>query len=288
MNQLMVCLVGEQPIPNLLPIRHSQATRVALVYSEFTRKVKDNVKNLAASQLAVVDWEVVPYDIVAIQNELENQLKQSGSSPSEILFNLTGGTKPMSLAAFRLAERMMAPVLYLQSEGGKSILYRYRFDGGNLKMIENSEVPEALTIDDYLKVHGFFSYQKRSIKERFEQAIYDALFPIVSEIAAGVNIGVQDIDLIIRIRNQIGLVEVKSGKAAERKSGIDQLSTISQREYLGTYAKRFLILNRQLGTNNRKVADEHKILVIELLKSQGDVLHPSDRSKLIESVKKHL
>ncbi len=34
MKPVMICLVGEQPVPNLLPIRYCQPQQVVLVYSE--------------------------------------------------------------------------------------------------------------------------------------------------------------------------------------------------------------------------------------------------------------
>src|SRR5947209_13555639 len=108
-------------------------------------------------------------------------------------------------------------------------------------MLERKEViAESLTVDDYLKADGLFEYKNGVIREPFEEKVANALRPHVSEIVSGVALGTLEIDLVIRHRNQVGIAEVKSGRAASRKDGIDQLSTASQREFLGTYTARFL------------------------------------------------
>lgn len=43
-----------------------------------------------------------------------------------MIFNLTGGTKPMSLAAFLVAFQRKAPFVYFQTEGGHSLLFHYK------------------------------------------------------------------------------------------------------------------------------------------------------------------
>lgn len=288
MKPVMICLVGEQPMPNLLPIRHCQPSRAILVHSDWTKKVSDNLEKLLGQRFPVASCKIPPYDIVAAQQCLAEYLYQHGWQGEDLLFNLTGGTKPMSLAAFRLAQEQSAPIVYLQSEGGQSLLYRYEFKNDELVLRERSVVGELLTIDDYLKVHGLGNYQQRTQTEPFQQMVFDTLQPHVSEIISGVSIGSLEIDLTIRCGNQVGVAEVKSGKAAERKDGIDQLSTASQREFLGTYTKRFLILERRLGTNNRELAQAHHIIVIELLGDSSNGLSQENREHLVETVTKAL
>jgi hypothetical protein len=132
----LVCLVGEQPIPNLLPIREFQPDKVILVFSERTKKVSDNLKNLFGKRQTEFLKVSNPYDIIGCENELQEFLKSkfSDAKESEFAFNLTGGTKPMSLAAYNLARRMNAPVIYLQSEGASSVFY---IDRGKLAHLAN-------------------------------------------------------------------------------------------------------------------------------------------------------
>lgn len=288
MKGVMICLVGEQPVPNLLPIRHCRPKQVVLVYSATTKRVSDNLERLLKGKFSVLSHEVPPYDIAAAQESLAGYLCQQGWQGADLLFNLTGGTKPMSLAAFRLAQEQNAPIVYLQSEGGQSVLYHYAFDKGELLLRERAVLGELLTIDDYLKAHGIVNYQRRAQMDPFQQLVFDALQSHVSEIVAGVSVGSLEIDLTMRCCNQVGVAEVKTGKAAERKGGVDQLSTASQREFLGTYTKRFLVLDRQLGTNNRELAQAHSIIVIELLGDHSHSLSEENRKHLVETVTRDL
>lgn len=280
----MICLVGEQPVPNLLPIRHCKPSQVLLARSDTTKRVSDNLEQLLKGDFAVIPHDVPPYDIVAARKSLVECLDCHCWQGTDLLFNLTGGTKPMSLAAFWLAQEQEAPIVYLQSEGGRSLMYRYEFNNNELVLRRCDVIGELLTIDDYLKVHGLGSYQRRAQTEPFQQLVIDGLRRHVSEIISGVSVGALEIDLTIRCGNQVGVAEVKSGKAAERKNGIDQLNTASQREFLGIYTKRFLILDRRLGTNNRELAQAHNIIVIELLDDCPSGLSETNRTYLVKTV----
>jgi hypothetical protein len=283
-SDVMICLVGEQPLPNLLPIRHFQPRRVVLVSTRTTEKISQNLEALLKDQFEIGTVNVPAYDILAAQGILGKALAQYSPQTQHMIFNVTGGTKPMSLAAFRVAEKLGARVIYLESEGGRSILHHYGFSGRDLAPEEPVTIGELITIDDYLKAHGLGAYQQRPIREPFERLVFESLEPHVSEILPCVSIDALEIDLMIRLSNQVGIAEVKSGKAAERKNGIDQLSTASQREYLGTYTKRFLIVDRNPGTNNQKLAEAHRIRVIPLLGDHNAGLSEQEVRKLGETV----
>jgi hypothetical protein len=283
MNQVMVCLVGEQPVPNLLPIRFLSPKQVVLVHSDFTKRVSENLEQLLKGRFTVHLLEVSPYDIDKVVLSIDEFLSEKGWN--DLVFNLTGGTKPMSLAAFLVAQKQGADVAYLQSQGGQSLLYSYDFDKAEPILRERTIIGESLTIDDYLKVHGLGNYHFDTQREPFQQLVFEALKPYVSEVAYGVKYGGSlDIDLIIRCGNQVGIAEVKSGKAAERKSGIDQLNTASQRDFLGTYTRRFLIADRPLGSNNSELAKAHNILAIELMGDHATGLSRKNIKHLVQSV----
>ena len=94
-----------------------------------------------------------------------------------------------------------------------------------------------------------------------------------------------EVDLVFRIDNQIGIAEVKTGRKALSKEGIDQLNTAAGREYLGTYTKKFLIIDREYEQNNKILAKERNIHVIELKDSNVNYLTPSDEVFLKETIK---
>ncbi len=286
-QKVMIALIGEQQIPNLLPIRYEKPDRVILVYTDRTEKGFERLKNLLGN--AHVDPIKIksPYDIFAIQQELGGFINDNEFSSSNVIFNLTGGTKTMALASYHLAEELSSPFLYLQSEGGKSLIYRYEFSNGEAQLIKRDEIPGVLTIEDYLNAH-LGSYTKASAKEPFEKLVHDALCSSVDETANSVIHGALEIDLVIRCGNQVGIAEVKSGKKSLKKEGIDQLNTAGEQRYLGTYTRKFLIVNKKVGSQNRELAEAHRIKIIELCNSENGSLSGDDKDNLIQTIRKDL
>ncbi len=286
-QKVMIALIGEQPIPNLLPIRYEEPDRVMLVYTERTEKGFERLKDLlGATKIDPLKIDS-PYDIFSILRDLRRSINDNGFDCSSIIFNLTGGTKPMAFASYRLAEEFSSPFLYLQSEGGKSLIYRYEFSSGAAQLIKRDVIPDVLSIDDYLKAH-LGSYNEAVPKDPFEMLVKEALVNSVSETASSINHGALEIDLVIRCGNQIGIAEVKTGKKARKKEGIDQLNTAGEQRYLGTYTRKFLIVDREIGSQNRALAEAHRINVIELCSGENGELSSEDKEKLVRTIRKDL
>ena len=286
-QKVMIALIGEQPIPNLLPIRYEKPDRITLVYTNRTEKGFERLKGLLGEDIVDPLKIKSPYDIFEIEQDLGSFINRNGFNPSHIIFNLTGGTKPMAFASYHLAEELSSPFIYLQSEGGKSLIYRYEFLEGKIRLIKKDAIPTLLTIDDYLKAY-LKSYNKASKKESFEELVYDAICDSVDECERSIIHGSLEIDLVMRCGNQVGIAEIKSGKKALKKEGIDQLNTASEQRYLGTYTRRFLIVDREIGSENRALAEAHRIRVIELCSADTGVLSPEDSDELRRAIRKDL
>lgn len=286
---MLLSLVGEQPVPNVLPIRHLQPEEVALIHTHTTKRVSDNLAPLLRKDYRIITHEVTAYDILKLRRGLENLIERRGWSPGDIVFNLTGGTKPMAWAAFQLAQELKAEFVYLQSEGGNRLLYSYSFADGALSLLKKEEVAEHLSIDDYLLAHGLKGYRLQKKYQWFESLVYETLKPRVSEIIANVKLWNLEIDFVVRLGNQFGIIEAKSGDSDKKKEAIDQLSTASQREFSGTFIKRLLVLKRPLGSDNKKLADAHNIVEIVLPSADKENgLSEKDGHLLIDSVIKTL
>lgn len=286
-QRVMISLIGEQPIPNLLPIRYEKPDRVILVYTDYTKNGFERLKNHLGDDLVEPLKVDSPYDIFAIQEDLKMLINSKGFSSFNTIFNLTGGTKPMAFASYLLAEELSSPFLYLQSEGSKSLIYHYEFSKGKAQLIKRDVIPDVLTIDDYLKAH-LGSYGRASVKEPFEELVSTALCDSVSEIANSVTKGTLEIDLVIRCGNQVGIAEIKSGKKALKKEGIDQLNTAGEQRYLGTYTRKFFIVDRKIGSQNRALAEAHHIRVVELCSAESGSLSPEDRENLVQIIRTDL
>jgi len=290
-----LALIGEQPMPILLPDRFLQPERTLLVCTRRTLPVAERLQRLLPHACSE---EVDPYDLPAILARL-NAL---APADQPTIVNLTGGTKMMMLAAFALAMQRDWDFVYLESERPPAILYRYTTVGG-LRRKAQTKLPALITAADYLHAHlsGFriegFSrdeHGRLTAGGQLEQAVCEALRPHVDEVLAGVRPDGADnqieLDLVIRVGNRVGVAEVKLGGGGERpKQGIDQLSTATSREYLGIYTARFLITATPLARSVQRLASEKQVTVVTLNEYRlGAPLTPADQQHLSQAVRQRL
>ncbi len=266
MQTAMVALVGGQPLPNLLPIKHYRPNAVTLLYTDTTRKVYERLCRTIRCTTQVYSLEVDPYDIVATEKALEEHI-QSSSSSNRFLFNLTGGTKAMAFAAYRVAERHRAEILYLESERKKSTAYRYIWRNGDLQKETPEELSACLTLADILNVHfgpGMWREHGTGRGSPFEEAIATALHPRVDEVMVGVKAldGQVDIDLVVRLGNQWGIIEAKSGENGRKLDGVKQLSNAVR--HLGTYTQQFYVITVERNDAHEAVINALGIQVVTL------------------------
>ncbi|RMH45758.1 MAG: DUF1887 family protein, partial [Gammaproteobacteria bacterium] len=96
----LLSLIGEQPIPNLLPIRALQSDENILVYTNRTEPVARRLRRLISGHDDLKnDLQVPAYNFEQALQAMQQRL----DGIAEVTFNLTGGTKMMALAAYALA-----------------------------------------------------------------------------------------------------------------------------------------------------------------------------------------
>src|SRR5205814_306814 len=104
----MIALVGDQPLPNFLAVRHFHYDKVLLVYTRETQTqykyLKAALQKEALEKVEGVETEA--FYINQIAQRLDEELTYLGldDASEQLVFNLTGGTKAMSLAAFQVAQ----------------------------------------------------------------------------------------------------------------------------------------------------------------------------------------
>ncbi len=114
---MLISLIGEQPIPNLLPIRYLKPERNMLVYSQKTRERARFLRRLiGGAEDLREDLQVDAYDFPKILATLQERLAQR----TDVQFNLTGGTKMMALAAYALAAQRLTTQIYQRMLGHTS------------------------------------------------------------------------------------------------------------------------------------------------------------------------
>lgn len=287
MSTALVLLVGEQPVPNLLPTRHLQPDVAVLVHTDRTKGIAERLKMLLGRRCLLCP--VDPYDLPEIQRALQDFLQRELAG-HQLLFNLTGGTKPMFLAALQVAFQHWAPFIYFQTEGGRSLLYFYRFtEQGQAQLEKQEEISATITLDDYLRAQ-VGNYTTEQPRNDFEQQVYQTLQGIPElEIFSSVRpqgLEALEVDFVVRLSNQVGVIEAKTKGA---KSGIDQIQAVAEQRYLGTYVAKFLISGKAVDRNNKNLAQAYKIEVIELPSyANTGSLSESDREELRQRILRKL
>lgn len=292
MNEVMVCLVGEQPMPNLLPVRFDQPSEVVLVYTEGTKEVCIRLKNVLCADRLVYSLPVHPYDILDTMRGLRDFINGRGWKQDRIVFNITGGTKAMSLAAYTLAEEWRRPFLYVESEESESQVLRYSFSSttGEAVLSKSEVIPGVITLDDYLRVH-LDSYQQALKNNKFEDTVRETLKSQVDELRPNIGLHGQavEIDLVLRCGNQVAIAEVKdTDDGGQLGKGIRGLISVGRRDLLGTYTKKMIILGKPWPrnvSNTKEFAQDSEIRIIEL-PSYGETgfLSEQDKERLIREV----
>jgi len=80
MSKTTLSLVGEQPVPNVLPIRHLQPTDVALIHTHTTKRVSDNLAPMLKKDCRVIPYEVTAYDILKVRHSLKDLIEKNAGS----------------------------------------------------------------------------------------------------------------------------------------------------------------------------------------------------------------
>ncbi len=284
MKTALISLIGEQPAPNLLPTRHLKPDVAVLVHTDRTAQVAKNLRALLENECGVHLCEVPPYNILGCQQNIQ-ALLSANLSGHDLVFNLTGGTKLMALAALGLARRYSAPFVYFQTEGNRSRLYHYILENDEIRQQKVEDLNVTITLDDYLRMY-LRAYETGEPRNEFETQVQEALRAESQlEVLWSVRpqgLDAQEIDFVVRLGNQVGVGEVKTKGA---KSGIDQINAVAEPRYLGTYVKKFLVSGRQVDRNNKNLAKAYRIEVIELPSfAESDKLSQADKQGLVETV----
>lgn len=320
--KLMICLVGGQPAPNVYPLKEISPDHLVLVYSDRTKTVADNIINVVKKVLDIETIEPIEvdsaYEFQAIFTKLSNYLNENGSDTDELIINLTGGTKIMSLAAFELAKQKSAKAFYYQSEDNQSLMHHYHFENKQLIVDANKKIDNFLSLDQYLKLYlNAFKQDKYSSEKVYENNVIEALInnfdegdvkesqvylnkaridPITItqlgkdyELIRNIRLVSSpdvEIDFAIRHQNVVGFTEIK--KDAE-KSAIDQLNSVATSEKLGSYIHKFIIHSNELHKNHVKEMNDFGIIPIKLPSAAADdTLSDDDIVFLVNTIKTRL
>ncbi len=234
------------------------------------------------------------YDIESLVKALDEEL--ANQQGIDLIFNLTGGTKAMVLAANQVAMKRGARVVYLESERTQNVLYEYRYDNQQtLRLQGRTVLPTLITIEQFLDAHiGKGQWQEagpsKEIGGAFEQAVAGALRArlLQAEVKQGIKfLGGDrrpqvDLDIVVRCGNQFARIECKSGGKTTTLDAAKQLNLVS--ELLGTYTRKFIAMNSSPNPDHQAVYEVTRTQVIVLNSFDGQNLSEDDQKRLANAI----
>jgi len=287
----LIQLIGAQPLPNLLPPLYLKPGQTILIYTPQTDQVRRRIESVIGQCHSIC---CDAYDIESLVKALDEEL--ANQQGTDLIFNLTGGTKAMVLAANQVAMKRGARVVYLESERTQNVLYEYRYDNQQtLRLQGRTVLPTLITIEQFLDAHiGKGQWQEagpsKDIGGAFEQAVAGALRARLLQ--ADVRQGIKflggdrrpqvDLDIVVRCGNQFARIECKSGGKTTTLDAAKQLNLVS--ELLGTYTRKFIAMNSSPNPDHQAVYEATRTQVIVLNSFDGQNLSEDDQKRLANAI----
>jgi hypothetical protein len=291
---VMISLVGEQPAPNVLPLRHYRPDQVVLVHTSLTAGLAERIAGVIGGEFDVLRpfCKTEAFLVDQIRAELTNYINRHLPN-TDLIFNLTGGTKTMEYAALEVARQMRAKAFYYQTEGNQSLIHPYHFtDAGEMTCETPLQAETTLNIDEFLSLYVREykpAEQSDNAGKEFERKILEVLqmlgpgYEILpNQRLSGFSDDVE-VDWILRYQNTFAVGEVKL--KASKSSGIDQLNAATDQRMLGTYTKKFLVTARKLHYNSIHLAEASRITTIILPSGSQVELSNEDKAYLVQIIR---
>ena len=146
-----LCLVSAQPIPNLTPLldHRTKPGRVILLVSPAMEQRADWLESVIRPRGIQVERFAVedPYDIEHLQSRIMSLLESRHGEGEGIALNATGGTKPMSIAAYEVFRAWDLPIFYIHPERDR-LIWMYP---DNLPPVD---LADRIKLEPFLQAHG--------------------------------------------------------------------------------------------------------------------------------------
>lgn len=266
---VLLSLIGEQPIPNLLPLwQFSEYTATQFAATHTTFSVAEMLQSAIQKDPQLRTVEVLPplekfpaYDIGQARAVLAAAIAKHQREGRQVCLNLTGGTKLMCLAALQAAFGSGIRLLYVSTEENQMITL-----GSDGAELERTPIQVKISVEQYLVAHGLEVGDDPSFnphKERFaapppkegdeleEQVTHLAQQSgLFDDVRRNVFIRKQtrrdpvnnELDVTVTRNGRLAVCSCKtSGKKEALREAIYELASISRREATGIYCGKLLV-----------------------------------------------
>lgn len=146
MIRVQVCIVSDQPIPNIIPAISGDSNRVELLVSTDMEKKGEWLKQFFEKRGITATFHPIdPYDFSQVEGVCLKILDEAEGM--DVALNVTGGTKIAALGAFSAFHTRNRPVLYFDPKKWSVV----RIDRSDIPTVEGRV---SLTVQEYLNVYG--------------------------------------------------------------------------------------------------------------------------------------
>jgi len=165
-----LCLVSDQPVPNLTPVFDSDyfpdyvillCSQAVTKYAEWLQQALK--KRQILSEICLLDN---PYDCHYVRQSVEMVLRRSDLG--KVILNVSTGTRIMVLAAYEVFRQQQLPVFYVQQQDDLLIPL--------LPLGKPRPLPDRLKLDEFFGIHGYtITSLRRETVARGRQQLGDRL-----------------------------------------------------------------------------------------------------------------
>lgn len=286
--------VGEQPIPNLLVARHVQPDHVVLLSTERTGTVGDRLqKVLQGDGVSITRMpDIEAFAPAKISDRIRQFVAGKSLQAEDLVFDLTGGTKMMSLGLFDAAQTFGARGVYCETDSRGSRLYSLKVDARGQLLDSDPPVPFSGTfrLDEYLALYlgkgvgqGYTENPSNPFANKMEEAVAAAIrsdnrFDECMFNVRPVAYSPAEADFIVRCGQRVGIGEVK---ANAKMNGLVHITSFGEQRHLGTYVEKFLVSGNGIAAENRPVCKAYRVTPIELDGCTEHTQTLSDENRLV-------
>lgn len=260
---LLLSLLGEQPIPNLLPLwQDSRYTATQFAATQATLPLAVQLASFIRrdpqlGRLTVLETiRLAPYDLAQSRAVLSGRLADCQLAGQPVCLNFTGGTKLMGLAALQAAFGSGVSLLYVATEENR--LITLGSDGA-----ERASEPIRVRVDveQYLRAHGLDvgtspnfgrgpARPRQAVGDPLEQRVFQAARKagVFDDVRRQVFIRrftergpvLNELDIVVTRNGRLVVCSCKSGRSATREA-LYELASLSRREAAGIYCGKVLV-----------------------------------------------
>ena len=146
MKKIHVCLVSDQPIPNLTTVLQFRPDTVVLLYTRDKKPQKDRLEKVMKGRgFEVEGYGILPYDMANVISVCDSII--SNCPGCEVSLNITGGTKIATLGSYQVFYSADLPIYYVNTRDHEII----QVSPKEKKIPIDVRIP----IKEYLAVYGF-------------------------------------------------------------------------------------------------------------------------------------